>query len=205
MRPSERRAKPAAAPPRAPSPWDVAPLLGPGARPFARGARTQGTEVPLEPERARRVAPAALPAGTTRKRTKDDLERADARLRRFAPRGAFLRVELDRELWLAWGLAGAEFPALVRAGDALVAEPPVEVPARLASLERLHLGGLLWPEAAGRIAHTAWATREGVGRGQVILFLDEPAFRGFTLGTRRLLLNALLYGPGLGTRWSTPW
>jgi hypothetical protein len=23
--------------------------------------------------------------------------------------------------------------------------------------------------------------------------------------TRRLLLNALLYGPGMGTRWSVPW
>ena len=52
---------------------------------------------------------------------------------------------------------------------------------------------------------SASRTREGVGRGQVILFLAEPEFRGWTLGTRRLLLNAILYGPGLGTRWSTPW
>ena len=37
------------------------------------------------------------------------------------------------------------------------------------------------------------------------LFLSEPEFRGWTLGTRRLLTNALLYGPGLGTRWSAPW
>ena len=44
-----------------------------------------------------------------------------------------------------------------------------------------------------------------VGRGQVILFLNEPQFRGRTLGTRRMLVNAILYGPGLGTRWSHPW
>ena len=93
----------------------------------------------------------------------------------------------------------------VRASDALVAQPPVDVPARYAAIERLQLGGLLWPETAGRLAMTAYATRESVGRGQVILFLSEPEFRGWTLGTRRLLLNAMLYGPGLGTRWPRPW
>jgi hypothetical protein len=44
-----------------------------------------------------------------------------------------------------------------------------------------------------------------VGRGQVILFAADPDYRGWTLATRRLLVNAVLYGPGLGTRWSTPW
>jgi len=98
-----------------------------------------------------------------------------------------------------------EVPALTRAEDALVAEPPVQVAARFADLDRLHLGGLLWPEAAGRLARTAYATRESRGRGQVVLFLDEPVFRAWTPGTRRLLVNAILYGPGLGTRWSHPW
>ena len=96
-------------------------------------------------------------------------------------------------------------PALVAADDALVGVPPVEVPARFADPAHLHLGGLLWPEAAGRIAETAYATREGRGRGQVILFLSSPEFRGYTLGTRRMLVNALLYGPALGTQWSKPW
>ena len=117
---------------------------------------------------------------------------------------AFIRVELDPQLWLTWGM-GEEVPALAFNGDALVARPPVQVPARFADIERLHLGGLLWPEAAGRLARTAYATREELGHGQVILFRDSPAFRGWTRGTRRLLVNAMLYGPGLGTRWSTPW
>ena len=81
----------------------------------------------------------------------------------------------------------------------------VQSAARFAEVERLHLGGLLWPEAAGRLARTAYATREGLGRGQVILFSGDPGFRNWTLGTRRLLLNAIFYGPGLGTRWSNPW
>ena len=54
------------------------------------------------------------------------------------------------------------------------------------------------------------ALKQGVERalndgGQVILFLSDPEFRGWTMGTRRLLTNAILYGPGLGSSWSTPW
>jgi len=116
-----------------------------------------------------------------------------------------LRLALDEESWLAWGVGGDSLPALVRTSRALIAPAPGEVAARYPAPDRLHLGGLLWPEAAGRLAHTAYAVRETKGRGQVILFVDEPEFRGWTLGTRRLLVNALLYGPGLGTRWSAPW
>lgn len=184
------------------SPYDVAPLLGAGARPFAEG-HDQGTPGVMEAVDLADWMRPFLPPGKA-KPSEEDLAGADARLRRFMPRGTFVRVELDNEMWLSWGMP-PEVPALIRAGDTLVAEPPVQVAARFAGVDDLHLGGLLWPEAAGRMAHTAYATREGKGRGQVILFLDDPGFRGWTLGTRRLLLNALLYGPGLGTRWPTPW
>ncbi|MFQ5877727.1 MAG: M14 family zinc carboxypeptidase [Acidobacteriota bacterium] len=63
---------------------------------------------------------------------------------------------------------------------------------------RLRMSGLLWPEAAHRLAHAAYVTREAVGGGQVILFASPPAFRGAALGTARILSNALIYGPGLG-------
>jgi hypothetical protein len=81
----------------------------------------------------------------------------------------------------------------------------VRVAARFAGLDRLHLGGLLWPEGAARLAGTAYATREGRGRGQVILFADHPAYRRWMTETERMLVNAILLGPGLGTRWSAPW
>jgi hypothetical protein len=63
---------------------------------------------------------------------------------------------------------------------------------------RVRMSGLLWPEAADRIAHSAWLTREQVGRGQVILFASSPTFRAATLGTSRVLSNAIVYGPGMG-------
>jgi hypothetical protein len=196
---SEAEAKPAAPS----SPYDVAPILGPGAKPFAEGF-PQGTP---SSDRARDLAAwlkPLLPPGKEKPEAAD-LERGDERLRRFMPRGSLLRIDLDPEAWLAWGLGRDDLAVFMDAGDTLVAEPPVQVAARFAGLDRLHLGGLLWPEAAGRIAKTAYATRESVGRGQVILFADDPDFRSWTLGTRRLLLNAILYGPGLGTRWSSPW
>jgi hypothetical protein len=189
--------------PAAASLYDVAPLLGPGAAPFAAG-HEQGTPAAMEPVNLGDWLKPILPPGKG-KAEKDDLAQADARLRRFATRGTFLRIDLDHDAWLNWGIPESSMPALVRASDTLVAVPPVRVAARFAGLERLHLGGLLWPETAGRMAETAYLTREGKGRGQVILFLNEPEFRGWTLGTRRLLANAVLYGPGLGTRWSNPW
>jgi hypothetical protein len=63
---------------------------------------------------------------------------------------------------------------------------------------RLRMSGLLWPEAADRLAHTAYMTREPLGRGQIILFADSPTVRAATLGTTRVLTNAIICGPGMG-------
>ena len=44
-----------------------------------------------------------------------------------------------------------------------------------------------------------------VTRGQVILFVFDPLFRGYFEGSGRLLLNAVFLGPGLGTSQPLPW
>jgi hypothetical protein len=93
----------------------------------------------------------------------------------------------------------------VGAEDTLIAAAPARAAARFAGLETIHRGGLLWPEAAARLAKTAYATREPVGRGQIILFLDNPVYRGWMRGTRRLFWNAILYGPGVGAEPPAPW
>jgi len=64
---------------------------------------------------------------------------------------------------------------------------------------KLRMSGLLWPEASQRLANSAYLTRERKGNGQIILFASQPVFRGSTLATNRLFLNALVYGAGLGT------
>ena len=184
------------------SPYDIAPILGAGARPFAAGIDL-GTPASTKSMSLEAWIVPLLPSGET-KPGADEIERADGRLRRFKPNGTFLRVDLDPELWLNWGLP-EEITAWVDASDTLVADPAVRVAARFPEIDRLHLGGLLWPEAAGRIAETAYATREKVERGQVILYLDNPAFRGWMHDTSRHFLNAVIYGPGLGAHWPSPW
>ena len=130
--------------------------------------------------------------------------RADERMQRFHPSGAILRVDLDPEHWLAFG-CGERVAAMMQAEEVLLARDPVTTVGRFAGPSTLHVGGLLWPEAAGRIAQTAYATRESRRRGQIILFAGDPNFRGYFWGTERLFLNAVLLGPGLGTRHTVPW
>ena len=63
---------------------------------------------------------------------------------------------------------------------------------------RLRMSGLLWPEAADRLANAAYVTRESLGAGQLILFASDPTFRGAALGTSRIFANAITLGPGMG-------
>ena len=63
----------------------------------------------------------------------------------------------------------------------------------------VRMSGLVWPEASARIANSAYLTQEKYGKGQIILFSGEPNFRGSSLGTNRVWLNAVVYGSGMGT------
>ncbi len=63
----------------------------------------------------------------------------------------------------------------------------------------------MWPEARERWADTAYATVERMGNGQVILFANDPFYRAYYEGSARLLLNAVMLGPGMGTRQPLPW
>ena len=127
-----------------------------------------------------------------------DPEAADRWLRRFSPSGVILRAERDVEHWLNGGARAEELPVFVSGSTAFLAPDGVDVPVRLGRAGELRLGGLLWPEAEARLADAAWATVEGRGAGQVILFADSPVFRGSWHGTARLLANALVLGPGAG-------
>jgi len=128
----------------------------------------------------------------------------DERGRLFMPRGALLRVVLDPEHWLAYG-EGTQMAALVYSSHAFLSRDPVETPARFSGAEALRLSGLLWPEARERWASSAYATRERLGNGQVVLFAGDPSFRAASPAAERLLENALLLGPGFGTRPPVEW
>ncbi|RKY22139.1 MAG: hypothetical protein DRQ55_02010 [Planctomycetota bacterium] len=133
-----------------------------------------------------------------------DDERQDAWMRRFSPAGVLLRGLADQRHWLTAGM-GPELPVLVSGSTALLSRQPVDTLVRLSGPERLRLAGLLWPEASERLAHSAWATVESRGQGQVILMAQVPGFRGQFLSGARMFSNAVIYGPGLGARQPVGW
>jgi hypothetical protein len=139
--------------------------------------------------------------------------------RMFMPSGALVALRADRQHWLNAG--GNDYlTALFSNSPVFMSKLPIESPLRVGVYNeaendagligwapvpegqelRVRAGGLLWPEARDRIASAAYVTRESVGRGQVILFAHPPAFRAAQVGTMRVLENALILGPGLGTR-----
>jgi len=122
----------------------------------------------------------------------------------FQSTGAFLTGVINAEHWLGFGLAD-KLPVMFRGDNAFMSKHPVRTPVRLAGADELRLSGLLWPEARQRIAQTAYATVESVGRGQIILFATDPTYRMWMPGAQRLFLNAVLLGPGMGTSQPLPW
>ena len=169
---------------------------------YAAARERQAGQVTVDPawvwDRPREL-PATLPAPASR--PVQELAALDEWRQRFSPAGTILRSTCNLEHWLAYGCP-PELPVFVIGSSVLLSKPPAETPVRLAEASRLRLSGLLWPEAAFRLENSAYLTREASGRGQVILFAQPPNFRGYWHGTRRLLLNAVLLGPGCGTDWA---
>lgn len=125
----------------------------------------------------------------------EDKKRLLSGLHKYLPHGAYLRAELKPRHWLGYGI-GDKVPALFRDTDVLVPGESSELVGRYAAPADLMMSGLVWPEAVGYIAGTAYLVREKRGRGQVIAFANDPTFRGYSLGTSRLFLNAVILSGG---------
>jgi hypothetical protein len=60
------------------------------------------------------------------------------------------------------------------------------------------ISGFAWPEAEEPLMGSLLVAEEERGDGRVIVFAQDPVFRGFWRGTAPLLLNAALFGAGDG-------
>ncbi len=134
----------------------------------------------------------------------EKLKRTDEWQRIFSPEGTFLSSTVNVEHWLGFGLQ-KDLPVMFWGSYTFMSKHPVRTVVRLNDKNKLRLSGLLWPEAKERIADTAYATVEQVGRGQIILFATDPTYRMWLPGEQRLFLNAILLGPGMGTSQPLPW
>jgi len=138
------------------------------------------------------------------KLSKEETKRLDEWQRKFSPQGVILKAALDTEEWLNFGL-GQSVPVMMYTRNAFLAKAPVNTVARFADRNDLRVSGLLWPEARERWANTAYLTQERKGKGQIILFAGHPNQRGYFYGSRQMLVNAILLGPGFGTRFDGPY
>ena len=163
----------------------------------------------------------SYPWETSKKKlSQKELEDRDKWQSLFMPSGSFVGARTDQKHWLTFGsteilpVLYSNYPVLmtdknsqaaVRIGEIIDSPENNEVKVLNWSTIpagkdiNIRMSGLVWPEDAQRIANSAYVTRERLGSGQVILFSGEPNFRGSTLGTNRLWLNAVVYGAGLGT------
>ena len=150
----------------------------------------------------------------------EELEMRDKWQSIFMPSGSFVAGRTDKKHWLTFGSPDI-LPVLYSNYPVLMTGDNVEAAVRIGALVpnlnsnnaqqinwslipsekniKVRMSGLVWPEAAQRIANSAYVTREKIGKGQIILFSGEPNFRGSTRGTNRIWLNAVVYGSGLGT------
>lgn len=119
----------------------------------------------------------------------------------FSNNPLFMSAEESEAVVRVGKLQKEEKGALSKLAESVMDEPKAlgwsTLPAETTA--HVRMSGLLWPEAAQRMLNAAHTTREALGKGQIILFATSPNFRGSTLGTNRMLLNAIVYGPGLGT------
>lgn len=151
---------------------------------------------------------------------KAKLQAWDKWTKQFMPSGAFIASRTDQKHWLTYGV-NEQLPVLVGNDPLFMAKGSVDAVVRYGVLVKnnksaakqlgwavtpeahdlyVRMSGLLWPEANQRVANAAYLTREAKGKGQIIMFANKPNYRGATKGTARLLLNAMIYGPGLGAR-----
>ena len=150
----------------------------------------------------------------------DTLKKRDKWQSLFMPSGAFVAGRIDDKHWLTFGtidtlpllysdfpvlMAGSGSKAVIRVGE-LINDTNQDIYKTINWSDipagndlNIRMSGLVWPEASLRIANSAYLTQERYGKGQIILFSGEPNFRGSSLGTNRLWLNAVVYGSGMGT------
>jgi len=135
---------------------------------------------------------------TASTKTDDDVERRDygrAEEIEGAQRigGSIYEVDLDRTHPLAFGLAREEFPVY---RNHRIFLPPTDNPYSTVAryTDEPRLSGYVSEENLDEIRGSASLAVDDLGAGRVVLFVDNPNFRGFWYGTNKLFFNALFFG-----------
>jgi hypothetical protein len=110
--------------------------------------------------------------------------------------GAILRATVDRTTYLTYGYEEPNLPVLISSGfffrpskegtNAVVFSPDAS--------QSLRISGFVWPNNTEKLLRgTTYLYEEPTGRGHVVLFAEDPNFRGFWRTTTRLFFNSFLF------------
>jgi hypothetical protein len=121
---------------------------------------------------------------------------ADANKVPVALPGSIMRATVDRTTYLTYGLEQSELPVLLASGyffryskegaNAIVFDAKPTRP--------LTVSGFVWEGNTERLlSGTAYLIDESVGSGHVILFAEEPFFRGTFRSMTRPFMNSILF------------
>jgi hypothetical protein len=154
---------------------------------------------------------AAKPAATAAKAPTSPIEVADRLAQELIPYrstsasadapesvpGIHVDVLLDRTHWLTAGYDAPRLTVMLEGSFFLRPSKEGENVAVFPTTGPLVRAGFTWPNNTERLLRgTALLIDEPMGRGHVVLFTNEPLFRGWWRSLDKLVLNALVLGAG---------
>jgi hypothetical protein len=163
---------------------------------FEEGSEPAATPAPSASEARRAVR--RDEAGETAKAGAEEAKPPTREMDLVRTPGALLRVKIDPEHFLGFGYS-ADIGATISSNYAFTISRQGKNVAAFPGEESLRLAGFMWPEAGKALAKSLYLWQERMGRGQAILFADDPNFRATQLSTLRLFSNAVLLGPSFTT------
>jgi hypothetical protein len=111
--------------------------------------------------------------------------------------GSFFDYVTDRTHWLTAGVEQGRMTALLTGSTFLRPSKEGANVAAFAPTGSLHRAGFIWPDNTERLLRgTSLVVQESLGRGHVVLFANNPMFRGWWRSMDKLVLNAILLSSG---------
>ncbi len=121
-------------------------------------------------------------------------DEADERRTARELNGVIVEAVFDRTHPLAWGLGDRPRIQLMRDGTTFLKPSASAYLNPLQYTAKPLVSGSASPENLAALQGTTPLQVRVVGSGRVVLFTDNPVFRGHWLGTEKLLANALFFG-----------
>ncbi len=110
--------------------------------------------------------------------------------------GAFFKAKLDTSHFLGYGYLNEDIAVPVQGGTFWKPTKKGSNVVRFGK-EKARLSGFAWEgNTEEMLAETAYVVVEPTGRGNAILFLNDPTFRAMWAGLHRMFWNSILLGSG---------